>query len=336
MKNQRKPWIWVDEAIYPNEQTTYVCHASDWANSVYAVAEFSRVFKYDKAVKSVRLTVCGDTSFRLWLNEQFVGTGPVCGGGDFLEARPLPKAYHNTYEVLVHENVLRFFAQVQLSPVVLSDYSRGHGGFFLESVVCFADGTTEKISTNSSWNSRINRKYKEPHVFDDRVLETAWTPAKQIDDIWHTVNPPIPMMCEEMILPQEGERICVAAHETCVAEVLFDKIYAGYVNLAVTCQGTCRIVVKCCEVENGAGTTETITAGNNLSYRSFQFHSIGRYEMEISNESDAPCIIKPSLIFTHYRVGACLDAHAVWHDYLHVKAGGSPVPEEIRVLPEEC
>ena len=302
MNEQLQSWIWVDDAVYPNEQTTFLCHASDRTNHNYAVAEFTHTFAYDKPVDSVRLTVCGDTSFRLWLNEQFVGAGPVCGGGDFLEDRPLPKVYHNTYDVSVCGNALRFFAQVQLSPVVLSDYSRGHGGFCLAGVVCFADGSTERICTDNNWSSRINRKYKQPYTFDNTISETDWTPAKRVDDIWHAVKPPIPMMCEEKILPQNHGAIRVPAHETRAAEVLFDKIYAGYVNLTVTCQGICKIVVKCREVKDGAYTAETITTASDLSYRSFQFHSIGQYTIEVTNESDDVCIIEPSLIFTHYPV----------------------------------
>ena len=83
--------------------------------------------------------------------------------------------------------------------------------------------------------------------------------------------------------------------------MLFDKIYAGYVNLTVTCQGTCKILVKCREVKDGAYTTETITTASNLFYRSFQFHSIGQYTIEITNESDDVCIIEPSLILRTIR-----------------------------------
>ena len=63
MNEQLQSWIWVDDAVYPNEQTTFLCHASDRTNSTYAVAEFTRTFAYDKPVESVRITVCGDTSF---------------------------------------------------------------------------------------------------------------------------------------------------------------------------------------------------------------------------------------------------------------------------------
>lgn len=306
MENQRKEnWIWLRKESFPKLQHTYICHASAPAekeSSFYGMAEFQKKFQLKKPAQKVDIYVSGDTFFRFWLNEKFIGKGPVCAGGDFIYSGPLPNYYANRYTVEVSGTELFFFAQVQLSPVVLTDYSRGHGGFMLNCMVTYEDGTQEEFFTDESWLGRVNGKFVKPYHYDHTQEESAWEPVEMIEDIWHVKEAPIPMLKETEILPVENRSISVLPHTRARYLIPFDKIYAGYVNLSITCQGNCRIQIRCCEVEGGAATQEELSTDRSLVYRGFQFHSIGLYEMTVENHSDNCVKIDSSLIFSCYPV----------------------------------
>ncbi|MBR5867978.1 MAG: hypothetical protein IKZ21_00925, partial [Clostridia bacterium] len=78
-------WIWLDPARYPQNQTTTFSACDDPVMGCYTVAEFTREYQFEKNLQSAALRVSGDTLFRLFLNDQWVLTGPAASGGDFLE-----------------------------------------------------------------------------------------------------------------------------------------------------------------------------------------------------------------------------------------------------------
>ena len=302
-KNQKtEHWIWLREDLFPQLQNTFCCHASQKEGFSYGMAEFQKKLVLKKPGVQAEIRVSGDTFFRLWLNDEFVGKGPVCGGGDFLPTEQLTRYYANRYQVPIKGQELTFFAQVQLSPVVLTDYSRGHGGFMLSCMVTYADGTCEEFHTDESWLGRVNYRYTKPYQFDNRLGSSAWEPAVLTEDIWQAEDAPIPMLEEQEIAPFENGEISVQPHSKECYIVPFSKIYSGYVKLSILSSGSCSIRVRCCEVENGAATEEEILTDTSLEYRSFQFHSIGLYELTVENNSAETVKIIPSLIFSCYPV----------------------------------
>ena len=295
-------WIWLREDLFPQLQNTFLCHASKKEGFTYGMAEFQKHITLKKPGRKAEIQVSGDTFFRFWLNGEFVGKGPVCGGGDFIDSGTLPHYYANHYVVPLSGTELLFFAQVQLSPVVLTDYSRGHGGFLLNCTVTYEDGSCECFGTDESWLGQVNYQYTKPYHFDGRLETSGWEPVAVTKDIWQVTDAPIPMLEEKEILPSEHRKISVPPCSEKRYLVPFSKIYAGYVKLSIACEGECSIRVRCCEVENGASTEENMITDHSLEYRSFQFHSIGLYEILVQNNSAETVEIIPSLIFSCYPV----------------------------------
>ena len=85
-------WIWLPKADYPDMQACPICGHSIAKPIPYTVAEFKKCYSFAQEVREVSLKVCGDTYYRLFLNDTAIGDGPVCAGGDFLctEKPPCP------------------------------------------------------------------------------------------------------------------------------------------------------------------------------------------------------------------------------------------------------
>lgn len=290
-------WIWLDPERYPGLQKTKVCcFAGKEPVYQYGMAEFRRKYSLGKAAQRIRIRVFGDTSFRLWVNGKFVGQGPVAAGGDFLCKRPMPKQYYNKYEITDVGEELDFFAQVQLSPVVLTDYSCGHGGFWMEAEVVYQDETLESIGTDKSWEARVNAAYVRPYLYDGRRGQEPWHPAAVTENIWNLEEPPIPMLWEGLVEPPEGDaRLPLSCGEH---TVYFERIYSGYLWLDI--KGACDITVECFEREPGSGDKEQIITTGDLCYRGMQMHSIGGYKITVTKLGDALVEIRPALLFTCY------------------------------------
>ena len=60
-------WIWLDES--PRADVIAL-------RGGYCVAEVSKAYRLLKTAVRLRLEVSADTSYKLWVNGKFVGTGP--------------------------------------------------------------------------------------------------------------------------------------------------------------------------------------------------------------------------------------------------------------------
>lgn len=165
-------WIWVDPEKYPDKQKTRPSGCMQFLpDEKYAVAEFKRKYEFDTEIKSVKLRFSGDTAFDLFANEQFIATGPIYVGGDFLlNEFPRPSHYASSATIFPNSNSVDFYARVKLNPVAITEYSQTHGGFMLYGEVELADGRIKYLFTDNTWLSRINAAYSEPYVYDGSIL----------------------------------------------------------------------------------------------------------------------------------------------------------------------
>lgn len=294
-------WIWLSEKLYPEFQKTKTCcFAPEQREDSYCMVEFQKCFCMENTIRKLKVKVFGDTSFRLWLNGAFISEGPVAAGGDFLCTRPMPTQYYTVYEVIPNAKKLHFFAQVQLSPVVLSDYSCGHGGFFLEAVAEDDCGQTIIVGSDETWDARVNQAFVRPYLYDGFKEPTPWHKAEKTKRIWNLRNAQIPELQESVVTPVETQEILLNSFEEQTSVFLFDKIYSGYVKLEIS--DACSVTVECFEREGQQGEQETVIAAGQLQYRGMQLHSIGGYRIRAKNLSTQNVKIKVSLIFTHYRI----------------------------------
>ena len=296
-------WIWLPADKYPKNQTTAFSCGGDHITYNYIIAEFTKKYEFDKKIKKATLRFSADTAFHMFCNDSLIATGPVVVGGDFLECgRSRDLWYATTLDVYPDSNVLDLFARVKMLPVELCEYSKGKGGFMLTGHIEFEDGTKKVIFTDKSWLCRKNGAYYCPKFYDSSIKPDEWVNARIQDNVWFCEDSPIPLRTEETISPIDGENtFTVLAGETKKFTLTFDKIYACFVQGICKTDGKVKVKVHCSECGEDGSREEMIFDGDG-SYRSFELHSAGMFEVEAINESDSDAEITLNLIFPHYPV----------------------------------
>lgn len=294
-------WIWLDEKKYPAQQTTR-CTTFGQEKTVFAVAEFQKTVTLRERPRRVFLRVSGDTKYWLWANGRFLGMGPVCAGGDYGNTLPMPWHYASCYELQIEDKDILLFARVQLSPSVMTDYSCGHGGFYLEGRAEYEDGSTQTFSTDESWQARLNGQYISSLKVDLSVSPDPWSQAVRVKPIWKLRDSPLPPLYEER-LAASVTSLKAAPGETAEMTAFFDRIYAGYVAFELKAEGRCTVEVTPFELEGQEDTPEVIVSHGEMAYRGLQMRSAGGCHVRLTNQSDADAYIEQlALISTHYPV----------------------------------
>ena len=302
MMHNLEKWIWLPKETYPNNQTTVYSPYDKHTAGNFTVAEFKKEYCFGKKIRTAKLRFSGDTEYQLFCNGEILATGPVSVGGDFLgNDKPRTNFYSSEVEICPDSTKLDFFARVKMMPVVICEYSKGHGGFMLTGHLTFEDGTKALIMTDSTWMVRKNGAYTEPYHYDGRIQPEEYVNAEVTDNIWQTTTAPIPVREEVVLYPMENNVITVGAHEEKKVTLEFDMIYAGFIMLQAKAQGMVTVGVHCQETDE-EGSRETIIFDGDGEYRSFALHSVGKYELTIKNESDAEAEITAALADTYYPI----------------------------------
>lgn len=303
-------WIWLDREKHPDAQTTvfHPCAFSAEETALrgnYTVAEFTRTYRFDKRVKSARLRFDGDTTFDVWMNDTLLATGPVRTGGDFLfNDTPRDQFYAIETTVFPDTDTLHFYARVKMLPVLIDEYSRGHGGFMLTAHITFEDGTTAVVSTDRTWLARRNGQYTAPFRFDGTVEPDAYAPAWEIPNIWYTETSPLPLLAEERLYPQGGGRIRIAANTKKTVRLEYDKVYGAFLTLSVRTAGLLKVAVSCFELEKINSREEFIFRADT-EYRGLQMHSVGGFTVTVENCSAQPATVTVACMATCYPAPEC-------------------------------
>ena len=300
-------WIWLNREKYPDFQNTKYAGLAGDGDYQYAVAEFKREYKFDKKVEFVKIRFSGDAEFRLYFGDAIIATGPVSVGGDFL-GNDMPRGAHyaSMMTLPVDSDTFSFFAQVKLKPVAICEYSKGHGGFMLTGWVTFDDGTETVITTDSTWQARLNRSYLGPHrglpdAFDSRILPEEYADAEVIPNIWHCEDAEIPVRTEERITP-DGVPLKLAAGESKEFILELDRIYAGFIELHVQTRGILNVRMNALERVGDGDYEEKCIFDRDSVYRGFQLYSVGGLVIKAENTSDSEALITPVVISTCYPV----------------------------------
>lgn len=294
-------WIWLPQSEYPdNQATAYSCFV-DKSKYVFTVAEFKKSYKFEKKIVKAELYFCGDTVFKLYCNEQFVATGPVCVGGDFVESDKKPQKYYYSHaEIEPNSAELDFFARVQMMPTRLCHFSKGHGGFSLCADVIFEDGSKQAIFTDDTWLVRLNGAYNASSSFDANVEADDFVNAEMVYDLWNAEPSHIPVCVEEEIFPF-GNIIELAPYETKSISLELDMIYAGYLHVIADVDGQVECDVYCRELEEKVEANKLVFIKES-EYIDFNLISCGNIYAKIKNSSANPAKIEISFISTHYPV----------------------------------
>lgn len=297
-------WIWLDEKYYPEYQhsffnTLYDCDNKNSEDYKYCVADFSNCFYYEKNIKKIKLRVSADCFFHLYLNGELKGIGPSSSGGDFLCTGTTPKHYFNNYEFELNAKKADIQAKVRLLPEVLTEYSKGRGGFYLSGTVIFDDGTFDAIESDSSWNAGIDFAYDNYQSYNSTLEKNCYLyPPCVINDIWYAEDAPIPMLSLNTV---KMEKVMLSCGETKEFRINFDKIYG--VHPSVKSNGSCNIELKTSELEGQTEMTESIVFGKgDNEYISFRMHSAGTAVVTAENTDDKDVCLEISFIAPWYPI----------------------------------
>ncbi len=303
------PWIWLDEKIYPQYQlnkynTLYDCTNKESENFKYCVADISGYYKFEKNIKSLTFRISADNCYILHINHNFIGIGPALPGGDFLCTGKAPKHYADKYVLdFSNETVknLDIEAKLRLQPEMCSDYSRGHGGFFLSGTVTFDDDTTEIIETDSNWWAKPDECYNDFGSYDSSCREKPYFvsfKASEVEDIWNLEDSHIPPRTFNQIFERE---VKVGVGKTETFEFELDKIYGVYPVLST--YGMCDISFIACELKGQNETEEKIVFDDTFGdYFSFRMHSAGTVKLVIENTDDIEIKVTLKLVAPWYPI----------------------------------
>ncbi len=305
MKMKTGAWIWLDPGRYPDLQQTNHTVFDQHLTVRYCIAEFRKSYTLSGRPESLEITVSGDTRFRFWVNGRLVGMGPVCPGGDFANTAPMPEYYENRYTLPADSAELTFFAQVQLSPSVQTDVSAGRGGFYLTCRAVYADGSTQTVGTDQTWQARPNEIYQDEFLVDYTKDPGEWSLASAVKPVWSLKPSPIPNLAQTWVDPQTPFSATVAPGETREFTVVFDKIYSAYIFADVQAQGPFTLTLTPFEVETdpSARFAETVRGDRDVRYQGFRMQSLSGLKITAGNQSTGPLTIQQiRLLFVCYPV----------------------------------
>lgn len=101
MNEASKTWnggfIWLPREKYPDLQTTYETIFCDQQGCKYTAALFRKEFILSAPVKKMTLKVSASVKYRLSLNGQLLGRGPIMQGGDYGNTNVLDYWFYDVY-----------------------------------------------------------------------------------------------------------------------------------------------------------------------------------------------------------------------------------------------
>ncbi|MBE5762066.1 MAG: hypothetical protein E7334_08730 [Clostridiales bacterium] len=283
-------WIWVSPEIYPEIGKD---------KEKYCVASFKKTFEFDVVLKYIELRVSADTHYRLFVNDEFINIGPAAPGGDFLTKGDLDWYYIDTHRIKANGRVINVYAEVQFPDQVLTEFSYGRAGFYLEGKAVFEDGRNEEFISDGTWLARPEKAYYSPSSYDESIESGRWHPAYETGDNRVLSDSPAEPLVFETIYPIEQRSFVLSAGKT--QKVDFDMIYAAYIGL--TASGACELEIMLKETREVGNRVEKVKFTSAGRFRSFRMHSVGEMHIKvISCEKDS--VIEPVLYFSHYPIKA--------------------------------
>lgn len=297
--SEKARWLWLNQEKHPGTSATpTTVFAAPPEGFAFTAAEFEKtVTRRASHPATLTLTVFADPKFRLFVNDVYIGTGPMAAGGDYANTRPMPKQYVNRYDVPVEGRVVRIRVQVWNGCAVMTDYSVGRCGFILSGEL---DGA--EIVTDGSWRVRILPGYRSISALDLTEEPGEWeVPDVKLEGPWNPADPRLPALTEEIIQPETMRRENQAGEV--VLRASFERIYSAYLRLTVknTSGKPALIRIGAAEGMPGdVGTAEvTVPASADpVEYRSLRMYSVGAVIVRAPFGTE----LSVSLSYAHYPV----------------------------------
>lgn len=285
-------WIWLNDKIYPDLQISRFMRDDD-KNDKFAVAEFSKKYTFDKKIIGANVKISASIKYLLWINEKYIGRGPIDGGGDIDLQKNMPTQYYNIYNVKVNSKCFDIFSSVYNKATVYSDYGIGHGGFFFEAELTFEDGNKQIVFSDESWNARLNSKYIDAKTFDSSKEIGKYYNASEFDfPSMKFSASPLPNLIENNIdFSVKKNKDNYTSYE-----IIFDKILCGFLSFDVHTKEKINIKINYIEIEIEDKPQEIIASGD-ASFRSLIMKSCNKIIIKSDKDFSIDNI---SFNFTHY------------------------------------
>ena len=299
---EKSKWIWLNKTKYPNTQTVKAYFSKEYDVRECRFAEFQKELVFDKKIRKVDIEISADVKYFLYINEQYIGVGPVTPGGDYNSASSMPQHYYNAYETTIADFRLKVYVLVQTQPVVQCDMTQGRNGFVCAFKIFFADGTEKVVYSDDSWRCRLYTPALNAFSFDFTKEQDQWKNAEVISSVWDLFPSEIENTIEEKIQPQGAREYSVGAGEIKTISYALDKIYSGYYVFDVQADGEYQIDIYDYEKDaEKRGLCFTVRGDKDLSCRSVVMTSAGAFDVEIKNLGASQVTLKNlTFQFQHY------------------------------------
>ncbi len=311
--------IWVDKEKYPHFQKSFETTGMSSDGFKFRVAEFKKKFDVSKEIKESYITIFADCKFRLTVNQNIIGMGPVGAGGDFSSPHSLPKSYYSTYKIDLIKGENEVYVEVQTQPIVMTDTSKGKPCLIANIEIIYDDLTTDNIFTDETWLCRATESFKEFNRYDCSYENSAWENAVLTENIWDLHPSPISVLKEEYIRSEKiiipdvyKDRIAVKENNFTIKygspvtfECVFDKIYSAYPVMNFVNGKNAIAHIDCQEFEgqicHNPATRIEISGVCNHNYRGLRMQSVGTIRiMLVFTEKHDITIENVGIIYTHF------------------------------------
>ena len=291
--------IWLPKEKYPDIQIARFAlqEPLDKEKHLYAVAEFTRTYTFDREPDRISLKAGGASQFFMYVNGALKGIGPACSGGDFLTKTPLNWEYCNTYTLTGSGKTLDLRVLVRLQPEVLTEFGQGRGMFFLEGEAQFG-AETLSFGTDESWLCRQDSRYLTPRIYDAGCPLSERVPAEKTDYPVLPQPAPIPMPDLDRVLPMQGERFALSPDAELYPE--FDRIYAAYACLCA--DADCELEMRLGEDEHSLCDPFRLTLRAGEPFMTLRMFSAGLMKLRVIS-CEAGAAVSVSLLASHYPFG---------------------------------
>lgn len=321
----RAKWIWLSEKEFPDAQKSesYTDMGGHGTRSCFAL--FRKSFTLKQAC-SARAFLSADCRYRMCINGEFIGDGPMEPGGDCCRNKPMGSRYYDCYEVMytAGENTIEIW--VSLHPeLAWSDVSEGHGGLIFESEtpeIC--------ICTDETWLGGVDARWSSSARYLASAGEPTLWPAEETQDIWGELLPRElpPLMYTDVAyekvhnpfypgrVEEKDGTITVSAGSPVTFWLDFGKIYSAYAEMEVETAGKVYLKLDMQELIGREHSPrlrfDAVFQDCKTKMRTLKFYGVQYIQITLDNLA-SPVTIAPKLVYRRYPVTqegsfACSDA----------------------------
>ena len=258
-------WIWLDES--PRADVIAL-------RGGYCVAEVSKAYRLLKTAVRLRLEVSADTSYKLWVNGKFVGTGP---------SYPMDKmSFYSEYELSSAPDTLEIRALVRRGVRCETESSHGVGGFILSCDIEYDDGTLENVCTDEKWDIRYLPSHISDTETDFTLAPCDWEKATEVHYPAALAKSPVAPLFEQMLEPPHQKMYVCPGHAVSQFCVAFPAMYSAFPAFSAD-GGDYEIALELAEGEESEARTERIHAYGRIDYVSTQFTGVSKMIVNVTN-----------------------------------------------------